>query len=160
MFHVGSLHQAPKVETFPGRRGEVARWLRGEVGVDERGEVGLVGEQGGAGGGGAASQRVALVLRQAVTTDRGVATLRTQTLRLRCSAHVVPTVTLIPATAAAAPPQTDTETQNRVKPENYRLKYKRLKQLFFSFMNFIFFKSYLIIYFYLLYLNFSIIKIN
>lgn len=62
MLHVGALHQTAKVKARPGRGGEVRGRLGGEVGVDERREIGLVGEESRPGGSGAAPQRVAALL--------------------------------------------------------------------------------------------------
>lgn len=45
MLHVGALHQTSKVESSFGWGGEVRGGLGGEVGVNERGEIGLIGEQ-------------------------------------------------------------------------------------------------------------------
>lgn len=104
MLHVGALHQAAEVEAGARRRGQqVGRRLAGEVGVDERREVGLVGEQGGPGRGAAPPQRVApLLLRQAV--GPAPSGLGAQTLRLR-----LPAVTLLPAATAA--PQAEGRSQ-------------------------------------------------
>ena len=62
MFHVGALHQTAEVEAVPGWGGEVGGGLGGEVGVDERGEIRLVGEQSRPGGSSASPQWVSLLL--------------------------------------------------------------------------------------------------
>lgn len=110
MLHVGALHQAAEVEAQPGRRAEVGGRLRGEVGVDERRQVGLVGEQRRAQGGRAPPQRGAplplplplLLLRQAVA-GRGGAAACLETVRLVGSrGSTTDAVPLLPAAAAAA----------------------------------------------------------
>lgn len=57
----------------------MGRGLGGEVGVNERGEIGLVNEKSGTTGRGAASYWVELVLCQPVSIKRDVS-FRTQTL--------------------------------------------------------------------------------
>lgn len=99
MLHVGALHQASEVEPSSGWRGEVGGRLGGKVGVDERSQVGLVGEERRPGRSSATSQWVAVVLRYPVTAEIRVSRF-TGTVGL-CS-YRVPDVSLLPTATAAA----------------------------------------------------------
>lgn len=105
MFHVGTLYQTSKVKASSGWGGEMRRGLGGEVCVDERGEIRLVDEQSRPGKRCATSQRVSLILSEAVTTGGGITAVAAQSLQLCSAAHAVPTIPLLPAATAAAPSQ-------------------------------------------------------